>query len=387
MNADAASSVARSAARPAWAAVRMDCLARNLQNLRRRIGNCRVSAVVKADAYGHGACEVARFLESHQVDHFAVAFLDEGMALRRAGVVGQILVFAPAGDREMPWMKRHALSATVSSLGQLRVWAEWAAGHDTSQDIHLKLDTGMARLGLSIAELPTALSILRASPGLNLVGLFSHLASSDEVDDPRTEDQRQLLELATQALTVEERERTEIHLANSGGALHHAATRLDRVRVGLALFGVDPARGRAGDVGLEPVLEVKARLVAVRVVPAGTPLGYGGRRVTVRPSRIGVVPVGYADGFAWSLGDRGSILVGGRRAAVAGAVSMDMTLVDITESGGAAGDEVVLLGSQGNASITAWELADLCGTIPWEVLCRFGQRLERRSVVEGEDRS
>lgn len=368
------------ASRPAWAEVRLDRLARNLERLRARVAPARISAVVKADAYGHGAGSVARFLEGHQVDHFAVAFVEEGIALRRAGVVGQVLVFAPSRAQEMPLIKRHGLSPTVSSLGQLRAWAEWVAGHGASQAIHLKVDTGMTRLGVSMAEVPEALAILRACPGLELAGLLSHLAVSDEVDDRRTEDQRQLLELVTEALSAAERERAEVHLANSGGALHHPRTRAHRVRVGLALYGVDPARGRAGEVGLEPVLEVKARLVSTRQVPAGTALGYGGRRVAVRPARIGVVPVGYADGFAWRLGDRGSILVRGRRAAVAGPVSMDMTLIDITDTGGEVGDEVVLLGSQAGETITAWELAELGGTIPWEVLCRFGQRLERRAV-------
>jgi alanine racemase len=238
----------------------------------------------------------------------------------------------------------------------------------------------MSRLGLATSEVSAALALLRSTPSLRLIGLFSHLAVSDELDDPRTEEQRRRLDLVAQELSAEERQRVEVHLANSGGALHHASTRAERVRVGLSLYGVDPARGRGGEAGLAPVLEVKARLVSTREVPAGTALGYGGRRMTVRPSRIGVVPVGYADGYSWRLGERASILVGGRRAAVAGAVSMDMTLIDITETGGEVGDEVVLLGSQADETITAWELAELGGSIPWEVLCRFGQRLERRPV-------
>jgi alanine racemase len=353
--------------------------------LRAEVAPAEVLAVVKADAYGHGAARVARALEGEGVGSLAVAFAEEGRVLRDAGVTASILVFGPADPGSFDDWRDLRLEPTVSSLGQLAAWRDWATERSVSQPIHLKFDSGMTRLGIAAADADAALEVVRGSTALRLRSVFSHLAMADDPHGSATPLQVEVFERVLARLRAEERGATTIHLANSGGALYHPNTRYAQVRIGLALYGVDPAHAGRFAARLQPVMQVKARLVSVREVPAGVPLGYGGRRVTVRPSRIGVVPVGYADGYAWRLGDRAEMLLAdGTRIAVVGAVSMDMSLVDLTGTTAREGDEVVLLGSCGGSTIDAWELAGLAGTIPWEVTCRLGQRLERRPIEAAE---
>jgi alanine racemase len=238
----------------------------------------------------------------------------------------------------------------------------------------------MGRLGVATGEVGEALDLLRRTPGLRLEGLLSHFAEADLPESPRNPQQEDRFAAVVALLTDEERERTLLHLANSAAALHRPASRLDLVRIGIALYGIDPL---GLDTVLRPVMAVRARVVQVREVPAGTPLSYGGRTVTTRPSRIAVVPVGYADGYTWRLTGRATALLRGRRVPVAGSVTMDMTLLDATDTGVEPGEEAVLLGRQGGEEITAGELAGHAGTIAWEVLCSLGQRLPRRLLRGG----
>lgn len=362
------------ARRPAWVEVDLDALARNLSALRRRIGSAGVLAVVKADAYGHGAVRVAHRLSAEGVAGFGVAFAAEGVALRAGGVTAPILVLGPTQPDEHEVYDRHDLTPTISDLEQLRRWAAWAEEHSTGRQAHLKVDTGMSRLGLGPDELPEALTLVRSSEWLSFGGFLSHLADADEPDSPTNPRQVRLFEELLELLTPEERSTILIHLANSSGALHLGGIEHSLVRMGLALFGLDPA---GGEVDLEPVMRVAARVVAVRDVAVGARVGYGGTWRAERPSRLAVVPIGYGDGYSWRLSNRASVLIGGHRAPVVGRVSMDMTLVDVTDLEVAVGDEAVLLGRQGDESVDAWELASQAGTIPWETLCLFGLRLPR----------
>jgi len=394
--------------RPAWAEIDLDALVANFRRLRELVAPARVLAVIKADAYGHGAPEVGRALEAAGVDLLGVALLEEGAEVRRAGVEAPILVLGVPRAAQLPYYRRYRLTPVVSGLDQLAMWRDWLAGSAGSdggfvQPIHLKVDTGMTRLGIAEDELPRALEMVRASRHLELAGLLSHLADADLLDSPRNLDQERRFARAADALTAEERARALLHLANSAGALHRPASRHGLVRLGLALFGHDPAHDPASRCdGLEPVMSVKTRTVLVRDVPAGTRVSYGGRWTAARPSRIGVLPVGYADGYAWRLTNRAPALVRGRRLPLVGAVSMDMVFVDLTDlagpgaaaDGAAAaawvGEEVVLLGRQGDERIAVTELAELAGTIPYELLCLLGLRLARRYVggpAGGEVRS
>ena len=369
------------ALRPSWAEVDLDALVRNLARVRAAAGGVAVMAVVKADAYGHGAPAVGRALAGAGVDWLGVALVEEGVELRRAGVESTpILVLGPATREQLPLLARHGLTPAVSSVPALAALAEHCASTGRPQQLHLKLDTGMARLGVELERLAEVLELLRAQPLLRLAGVMSHLAESDEVESPRNEEQERRFVAALELLGGGGREGLLVHLANSAGALHHPGARHGLVRAGLAIYGLDPARR---DRELAPVLSVRARVAQVRHVETGAPVGYNGRWQAPGPSRIGVLQLGYADGYAWRLANRGQVLVRGRRAPVVGAVSMDLITVDLTATGAELGDEVVVLGRQGEEEITAWELAELAGTIPYEVLTRFGQRLARRYVRDG----
>jgi alanine racemase len=368
------------ALRPAWVDVDLDALEGNLAHVRRLARGMRVLAVVKADGYGHGAVGVSRVLESAGVDWLGVALLEEGAELRRAGIEVPILVLGTARPAKIALYRRYRLTPTVSSLDELALWRDWTAGQAEAQPIHLKVDTGMGRLGVALAEVPAALAILRAHPRLRLAGLLSHFAEADDPESPRTPLQEERFRGVLALLTEEERRGVEVHMANSAAALHRPASRFGLARLGIALYGLDPV---AADPELRPVMSVVARIVQVREVPAGTPLSYGGRTVTARKSRIAVVPVGYADGYAWRLTGRAEALLRGRRVPIAGSVTMDMTLLDVTDSGGELGEEVVLLGRQGSEEVSAAELARHAGTISWEILCHLGLRLPRRYLRGG----
>jgi alanine racemase len=332
-------------------------------------------AVVKSDAYGHGARDVARRLERRGIEWLGVAMAEEGVALREAGIATPVLVLGTARREEVELYRRHRLTPTVSSMPLLEMWSEATAGSSETTDLHLKIDTGMSRLGLAPADLGSALERIRQSPGLRLTGLMSHLAEGDVPDSPRNQVQIDRFVALGAELSSAERKRVLLHLANSGGALYQPASRLSVARLGLALYGVDPARR---DSGVEGVMSVRCRVVQVRELAAGERAGYGGTWQAERSSRLAVLPLGYGDGYAWRLSNRAEVLIGGRRAPVAGRVSMDMTTVDVTDAGEVAvGDEAVLLGAQGDDRISAWELADRAGTIPWETLCLFGLRLPR----------
>ncbi|HEV2854250.1 MAG TPA: alanine racemase [Thermoanaerobaculia bacterium] len=383
------------ALRPAWVDVDLAALEHNLAQVRGRLAGTgtrmpAIMAVVKADAYGHGAVGVTRALEDAGVDWLGVALLEEGAEIRRAGVEVPILVLGTARPAKIALYRRYRLTPTVSSITELALWRDWTAGQTEAQPIHLKVDTGMGRLGVALEEVPWALEMLRGHPGLRLAGLLSHFGDADDLGSPRNDLQAERFDVVLGLLTEEERGRTILHMANSAAALHRPASRHALVRLGIALYGLDPAERPdhplppAARIDLRPVMSVKARIVQVREVPAGTPVSYGGRTVTCRRSRIAVVPVGYADGYAWRLTGKAQALVRGRRVPVAGSVTMDMTLLDVTGAGAELGDEVVLLGRQGAEEITAAELAVHAGTISWEILCHLGLRLPRRFVREGK---
>jgi alanine racemase len=363
------------ALRPAWVDVDLDALDANLRRIREHCPGLQVLAVVKADAYGHGAVAVSRALETAGVDWLGVALLEEGAELRRAGIRRPILVLGTARPAKIALYRRYRLTPTVSSLAELALWRDWAAALSVPQPVHLKVDTGMGRLGVALDEVPQALALLRSAPNLELAGLLSHFAEADDLESPRNTRQEERFAAVLAQLTEAERAKVTLHLANSAATLHLPESRFHLGRIGIALYGLDPARRLAG---FTPVMSLVARIVQVREVPEGTPLSYGGRTVTKRHSRIAVVPVGYADGYAWRLTGRAEALVRGRRVPIAGSVTMDMTLLDITDTGGDLGEEVVLLGRQGDEEITAVELAEHVGTISWEILCHLGLRLPRR---------
>jgi alanine racemase len=348
-------------------------------------------AVVKADAYGHGAVAVARALAGRPgLRGFVVARVEEGEALRAAGVEHEILVLTPglaaAGAAETAArLERGRLTPNLASLADVEALAAVAArrGAATPRRVHLEVDTGMARAGISARELDRALGAIRGSTGLELAGLSTHLAESEAADSGFTDDQLRRFRAAAERLTPQERSRALLHAANSAAALDLEAARFDAARVGGALYGLDlaaPRRAGAGDDGpvrLRPAMRVVGRVVGVRELGAGSPVGYNRRFVAERDTRIALVPLGYADGLPSALAGRLEALVGGARCPVVGAVSMDLISVDVGGRPCRPGDEVVVLGEQGDEAITAAELAARAGDVLYEVTCRFSRRLER----------
>ena len=357
----------------------VDAIAANFALLRRRVAPRPVYAVVKADAYGHGAAAVARRLEAEGADRFAVAQSDEGVALRRAGIAGEILVLSYAEAADLPRLRGYGLTPALYDLAQAAALAEATRGLAAPLPVHLELDTGMGRAGIRPEGLGEAAALLRDAPGLALVGTFANLSSSDDRASPATAAQVEALRAGAERLREAGVPPGLLHAANSAAILERPDAWLDAVRPGLALYGVPP-RPQAGDEGLRPALRIETEVIAARRVPAGTPLGYGGRFVAGRDTLVAVVPIGYHDGYRRSFSGRVPVLLRGRRAPVVGAVSMDVTLVDATDTGAERGDEAVCLGSQGVETVTAWELAAAAGTIPYEILCGFGPRLARRHV-------
>lgn len=365
------------AVEPRRARVEIDlaALERNFRRLEARVAPARVLPVVKADAYGHGAVAVARRLAPLGAAGVAVALVEEGIELRRAGVREAILVLSPTPRGAEEALVEFELTPAISGADQLERIEAAGTRAGRRIPVHLKFDTGMTRLGLPPDAAAGLVDRLRRSPGLALAGLMSHLAEAEDPASPANA--RQLAAFRELVERLPRDSGCALHLANSAGALQLPETRFDLVRCGLALYGIAP-EGVAAD--LEPVMSLRAELVQVRDVEVGTRAGYGGRWTATRPTRVGVVPVGYADGYPWRAGEVAEALLGGRRIRHAGAVSMDLMLFDLGPAGGEVGDSVTLLGRDGGEEIAAREIAGRAGTLVYEVLCHFGLRLPRRAV-------
>jgi alanine racemase len=335
-----------------------------------------VYAVVKADAYGHGAPAVARRLAGEGADRFAVAHTEEGVALRRAGVRGEVLLLSHAEPSELARQRAYGLTPVLYDPAQALAMAQAAAGLPEPVRVQLELDTGMGRAGIRPEELDSMIALLKASPRLCLAGTFANLSCADDPSSPETARQIGALVACVERLRAAGVAPGTVHAANSAGVLGHPGAWLEAVRPGLALYGVPPSPAFGG-AGLIPAMTLETTVVAVRRVPAGTPLGYGGRFIAPRDTTVGVIPIGYDDGFRRALSGKIGVLLRGTRAPVVGAISMDVTLIDATDSGAQRGDRVVCLGSQGGQTVTAWELAGAASTIPYEILCGIGPRVAR----------
>jgi alanine racemase len=336
-----------------------------------------IVAVVKANAYGHGAMPVALALEKAGATMLACADIEEAVALRRAGIGVEILVFGALGVSDVSGIFEHRLTPTISTPSAGRALQAAAAARGVRLRYHLKIDTGMNRLGLRYDNLPRTLPELIASENLEIDGLYTHFATADDLDSPLMEEQRTRFERVRAHLAGQGIRPRLVHAANSAALLRDSRVWYDLVRPGLLLYGVVPPP-LATTLSLRPALSLRSRLVAVKHIRAGEIVSYGARFVADRPTRIAVVPAGYADGLDTRLEGRGFALVRGRRARVVGAVCMDMLMLDITDIEAYPGDAVVFLGTQGDDRIEVREMASEIGTIPWEILCRLGSRIERR---------
>jgi alanine racemase len=342
----------------------------------RPVGTPGVIAVVKANAYGHGAAQVARALEDAGADLLACADIEEGAALRAAGVRAEILVFGALSVSDLDGVFDCRLTPTISSPGAARAVAAAAARHRQRVRYHLKVDTGMNRLGFRFDNLRRTLPEVLASEHLELDAVFTHFATADDPASTLFDEQRQRFERVLADLPALGAHPRYRHAANSAAVVRDSRVWFDRVRPGLLLYGIVPPP-LTSTIALTPVMTLASRVTAVKGLRTGDVTGYGARFTAPKPTTIAIVPAGYADGLDLRLAGRGVVLIRGRRASIVGSVCMDMLMVDVTGMDVSPGDEVVFIGSQGGDTIDAREMAETIGTIPWEIVCRVGTRIER----------
>jgi len=335
-----------------------------------------VIAVVKANAYGHGAAVIGPALEAAGADLLACADIEEGILLREAGVTIPILVFGALSVSDLDGVFDYRLTPTVSTPGAARALERRAAARATSLRCHLKIDTGMNRLGFRHDNLNRTLPEVIASPHLKFDAVYTHLATADLPESEWIDEQRRLFDQSVAALGAMGLRGLARHMALSAAILRDTRCWYEFVRPGLLLYGVVPPP-LSTTLELRPALSLISRIVAVKGMRAGEGTSYGLRWRAEGPRTIAIVPAGYADGLDTRMSGRASVLVRGQRVPVVGAVCMDMIMVDVTGLDLSPGDEVVIIGRQGDQEITAREMAGAIGTIPWEILCRLGARIER----------
>ncbi|HWR35211.1 MAG TPA: alanine racemase [Clostridia bacterium] len=379
--------------RPNWTEISLTALQHNFRTITDFVApNATVCAVVKCDGYGHGAVECARALEQESATWFGVTSTDEGIRLRDAGITGRILVMTGFWRGEEEAIVHYDLTPAIWERAHVEALENAAAKLGKAPcdlPVHLKIDTGMARLGLPIAELDDFADVLRSAEHVVLEGVFSHFASSEVLDSPGVDRQLAKFESSVAALATHGLTPVYQHMSNSAAVIARPNTWKNMVRPGLALFGhclpftsvVSGTPDASLELPLQPVLSWKTRVIAMRDVAAGQAVGYNGAHVTHSPTRLAVIPVGYGDGFTRQLSCSGRVIVRGSYAGIAGNVSMDLTTIDVTAIPGVSiGDEVTLMGSSGDCSISVWEHASYAMTVPYEILCGLSPRVPRKYV-------
>jgi alanine racemase len=363
---------------PTIATIDLTALAHNVSKVREAIPRgCEILAVVKAHAYGHGMLEITRALGRLGIARFAIASVQEGIALREAGVAVPILVMGAMFPEQLQDAVRFRLTPVIHDKETAQYLAKVLEPTDPPYPVHVKVDTGMGRLGLLPEE---ALELLQSplfKGPLRPEGLMTHLADADGEDPTYTHTQLQRFAEVTNRLAIIGLSMPLIHAANSAAILNHRAACFTAVRPGIMLYGYG-STASGNMIDLKPILRLTTHIAQVRTMAAATPISYNRTYMTASRARIAVIPVGYADGYSRALSNRGAVLIRGRRASIVGRVCMDMTMVDITNIPDAqAGDPVVLIGRQGTQELSAEDLAAWQGTIPYEVLCGIGPRVPR----------
>jgi alanine racemase len=369
--------------RPVWAEVDLDAVIANVRALRDLAAPAALCAVVKADGYGHGAVPVARAAVAAGAESLAVALVEEGVHLRDAGIEAPIYVLSEPVADAADTVVAEGLTPVVYTGPGIDALAKASAAHGGRKPlpVHLKVDTGMHRVGCTPAEAVELAAHVASTPELDLAGVCTHFAVADEPDNPYTAEQQRSFE----AVLAQLRERNVpigiVHACNTAGAITTPGARYDMVRVGIGVYGISPAPALAGAVPFSPVLSVKARVSYVHTQAAGARISYGLRYQTPRPTRVVTVPIGYADAVPRELSLRGGqVLIRGQRFPIAGTVTMDQLMVDVGDCPVQVGDEVVLIGAQGKERITAEEWAERMDTIGYTIVCGIGPRVPRRYV-------
>ena len=359
--------------------VDLGALRHNFLEIRKLAGAGRgILAVVKSDAYGHGMVPVAQTLEAAGAEHLAVFEAEEGVALRKAGCKVPVLVMMGIFPEEIPLVIEHGLTPALFQPDIAEALSRASIERGTVSPVHIKLDSGMSRLGVFWQDLEGFLKQLKLLKGIRPEGIFTHLAVADQPNRPLTDRQIGILGDAVKACRRILDFNGVVHVSNSGALLGEKGLDLDLVHPGILLYGSPPAEGWPGSRAFRPVMTFRSKVLLVKTVPPGTPVSYGCTHVTERRCTIATIPVGYDDGYSRLLSNKGEVLIRGQRAPILGRICMNLTMVDVTHIGGArAGDEVVLLGSQGKEQITAEEIAGRMGSISYEVYCSIGKSNRR----------
>jgi alanine racemase len=362
--------------RPTYAIVSLKHLRANLDAIKRHVGPARVMPMLKANAYGHGLDAVARCL-APQADAFGVALVEEGIALRRLGIDKPILVTGGTWTRQIPLFLEHRLTLTVPSLARLADVEQAAAAAGATARVHLKIDTGMERIGVHHYNAEGLLERAARSAHVEVEGIYTHLANADAEDLAHA---RLQIERFQEVLRYYERRSLAMplrHVANSAAILRMPSAHFDLVRPGILLYGVYPYLGAPSTVVVRPALSWRSRVVYFKVVEPGNPVSYGSTWQSDHRVRLVTVPVGYGDGYFRSMSNRASVLLRGHRYPQVGRICMDQIMVNIEWGTGYNGDEVVLIGEQGDVRVTVEELAEWAGTIPYEILTAINGRVPR----------
>jgi alanine racemase len=368
----------------AWVEIDRGALFYNVQQLRKLLAHpTQLMAVVKADAYGHGATMVARTVLEAGAGGLCVATLQEGIQLREAGIEAPILLLGASNTPEqVQAIAQWQLQPTICTPQQALVFSDTLSGIKKTLLVHLKLDTGMSRLGMPWQEAIQFVQLVQRLPYLKIASVYSHLATADSPDPTVMKLQHQRFEDAIAQLRSAGITPPRLHLANSAATLTDPALHYDLVRVGLALYGLYPAEHLRKAVDLKPVMQVKARVTQVKTIPPGTGVSYGYQFIADRQMRLAVVGIGYADGIPRNLSNKMTVLIRGQRVRQIGAITMDQLMLDVSEIPDLQTEEVVtLIGQDGDLQFSADDWAQTLGTISWEILCSFKHRLPR--VVVG----
>lgn len=373
--------------RPTWAEIDLSALRHNFRTMNRLVGpQTTVCAVIKADAYGHGIEHVAVALQKEGAEWMGVTSTDEGVQVRDAGVNTRILLMTGFWHGEEDDVVARNLTPSVWDPWQVESLQQTASRRDAKARIHLKVDTGMTRFGIGMTDLPKTLELIRESPNLELEGVFTHLASAEVVDAPDVEAQREKFAQVRQIVQQHGFAPRYFHMANTAATICHPETRDLMVRPGIAMYGyiqrfawASGGRGPGYPIDLKPVLSWKTNIISIRQVPPGRFVGYNGTFVTTRRTRIAGLPIGYADGLNRRMSNRGRFIVRDHYAPIIGRISMDITLLDVTDIPDAQiGDEVLVIGSSKNCQVNAWHHAHFADTIAYEILCAISERVPRR---------
>jgi alanine racemase len=364
--------------RPTVAQIDLKALTHNLKGIRRKVGkNVRVMGVVKANAYGHGIVEVAKYLEKHHIDYLGVANGEEGVILREAGAVAPVHVFTLPSTPQAPLYPVYDLEPTVCTQHEASVLNRQGERAAKTIPIHLKIDTGMNRIGVEPGELKKLLKFMAKLRRLEIKGIYTHFAMADARDKSFSRQQLAEFQEALEILRKEGISPDVIHCAGSAGILDLPESYFSMVRPGIMLYGYYPSAETSESVPLNPVLSLKSHVSLVKWVEAGESVSYGRRYIAERKTKIVTLPVGYADGYMRSLTGRSYVLIGGKRFPTAGTICMDQLMVDVGSADVAVGDEAILIGRQRREQIGAWDLARTAGTIPYEICTNISSRVPR----------